>query len=446
MPLQLRDYQLLAIDDVRAQYAAGKRAPVLVIPTGGGKTVVASYVIKAAVDRGRRVLFCAGRRELLGQTVKTLAAADVTDVRLIQAQRDEGDPDAPVVVASVDTLRTERWMDKLPPADLLVLDECHHGAATTWSRLLNAYPNVYRLGLSATPERGDGRPLGDMFDCIVTGPSVRVLTDQGHLVPCIVFPPAGGEKLEAKELALDPVGAYQRHGSGERGIAFCTSREHAKRTADEFRSAGIASDVVDGTMAAAARKDVLARSRDGAVTMLCSVGVLTEGYDDPAAVVAILARGFGHPGLFIQCAGRVLRPAPGKKRAILIDLVGSVYEHGTPDAERVYSLDGKAMAAKREAIKQCRKCGAVYRPSERCPNCGAEAPREPFSAPTTTGEGLTQLTGTLEPRQKREHVVVMVSKRFSYCASCKEPISPGDEILWATQAKLAAHRRCEILT
>lgn len=441
--LILRDYQQRAVDDVRAQFRAGRRAPVLVMPTGAGKTQVAAYVIRSALERGNRVVFGAGRTELLDQTVDKLHNAGVTDVRVIQASRDSGNRSAEVVVASVQTLTTPRWITRLPPAELVILDECHHGSAATWARLLNAYPNALRLGLTATPERADGKPLGDLFDCLVTGPSVRELTELGHLVPCVVFPPAGGAKLDTAEIALDPVAAYQRHGNGERAIVFCISREHSRRVSEEFNAAGIMSAAIDGTMSRSLRKDTLHQFRAGRIRVLTSVGVLTEGWDDPGCSVAILVRGYGHPGLFIQCAGRILRPAPGKTTARLIDLVGSVWEHGTPDIDREYSLDGKAISgAVRDQIKQCRTCGAVFRTAARCPMCAAEQPVMPFSPPTNTNIGLVQVSGPIAPPPKPEHIVRINARYAGRCAECRQHISPGDSILWATVAKRAIHSLC----
>lgn len=441
--MKLRDYQERGIADLRAAYTSGRKAPVYVCATGSGKTVLSAWIIRGAIERGNRVLFLAGRTELLDQTVTTLGRAGVEDVRLIQAQRDVGNPGAPVVVASIQTVTTPRWEAKRPPADLVILDECHHGSAPTHASVLQAYPAARRLGLTATPERADGKPLGDLFDALVVGPTVRELTDLGHLVPCIVFPPRGGAKLDTKQIALDPVTAYRNHGDGKRAVVFCVSRQHAASVRDEFRAAGYSCDTVDATLSAGVRKETLRRFSCGGIRVLTSVGVLTEGWDDPGCTVAILARGFGHSGLYIQCCGRVLRPAPNKDKAILIDLVGSVYEHGTPDAERTYSLDGKAIqTATREAIKQCKTCGAVFRPGQRCPNCGAESSVMPFSAPDNTGEGLTQLTTPIAPRVKREHVVTITARKSGWCNRCRGPITPGDEILWATLARRAQHKVC----
>lgn len=443
MTLILRPYQERAVNDVRAEFLKGRKAPVLVMPTGSGKTQCAAFIIRSALERGNRTLFCAGRTELLDQTVDKLKGAGVESIRLIQASRDIGPEDADVTVASIQTLTTKKWMAKLPQAELLICDEVHHGASTTWSRVINAYPNSRRLGLTATPERADGKPLGDLFDCLVTGPSVRELMDLGHLVECIAFPPTGGVQLDTAEIALDPVSAYQRNGNGERAIVFCVSRKHSDQVEGEFLAAGYAAATIDGTMGRAARKETLAKFRSGEIRILSSVGVLTEGWDDPGCSVAILARGFGHPGLFIQCGGRILRPHPSKTQARLIDLVGSFWEHGSLDTERSYSLDGKAISeAVHLPIKQCPECGAVFKPNQRCPNCGTEQPIMPFAPPTNTNIGLTEVKGSVAPREKPEHVVSIIAKYPGRCTTCLGRIEPGERIWWATVAKRGKHNPC----
>lgn len=444
--LSPRPYQLKLIADVRARYAAGDRSVLAVLPTGAGKTVVAAYVIDGAAQRGRRSLFVAGRIELIDQTVDKMRRAGIDSIRVIQAARDVGERDAMVTVASVQTLVTEKWAGKSPDADLLVCDEAHHGNARSWAGLLARYPHAHKLGLTATPERADGRPLGDLFQSLVTGPSVRDLIALGHLVQPIVYPPVGGEKLDPTEVALDPVAAYQRHGDGERAIIFCVSRQHATMAAAEFNEAGVPAAVIDGSMPAKLRRTTLERHRRGELRVLTSIGVLTEGYDDPGVTVAILARSFGHPGLFLQCCGRILRPSPGKTKAIVIDLVGNVWDHGSPDWDRAYSLDGEAIGPSvvKDAIRQCKTCGAIFAAGRPCPN-GCAQPFAGAVAPVSTGAGLTRIDGPLAPKKERATpaVVLIVSKRRGWCDKCRGVIAVGDSIMWTVGSGHAVHRYCQ---
>lgn len=435
--MQLRPYQLRAIEALRASYARGRRRPLLVAPTGSGKTVCAAYVIQAALTRGNRCLMVAPRRELIGQTVRKLADAGVTDVRVIQAARDEGDPEDRVIVGSIQTLTQPRWLGNLPHADLVIADEAHHLVSAQWSKLASAYPAARWLGLTATPERADGRPLGDIFDDLVVAASVSELTELGCLVPCHIYAPS--EELASAELAEDVVDAYQRRTPGQLAVVFCATVAHARSVAAGF---GPTAAVVTGTTPGAVRDDILARFQAGSLRQLCGVGVFTEGWDCPPAAVCILARKFGHAGLFLQCVGRVLRPWPDKLDATLIDLCGSVHRHGPPDLPREYSLTGRAISAiRKDSLSQCRDCGSVFLAGPSvCPYCGAELPRRDLTPPRVTGVGVTEFGVT--PAPKREYVVLMTSTRYGRCTRCASPIRPGDDIRWATLARTASHRIC----
>lgn len=390
--MNLRPYQSRAIADLRASYASGKRAPCLVLPTGGGKTVIASAVIRGAIERGRRVLFLAHRAELISQSVSKLEASGVTDLRIIQAASDLGRQQAPVAVASIPTLT--KWGDRMPKADLVVFDECHHTVARTWATIASRYQSAHLLGMTATPQRADGKPLGDVFDDLVVGSTVRELTELGHLVPCRLWAPPVGV-LEARELAVSPATAYRQHGEGGRAVIFCVTKEHAANVAEEMNQAGVATGVVHGSLASAERAHTLTQLRTGALQAVANVHVLTEGWDEPGVSVCILTRKPQHAGTYLQMVGRVLRPAPGKTHCALLDLAGSSLEHGPPEMERVYSLDGKGISkVDRKQIRQCLGCGAVFEAGpQACPMCGFVLPHKPIEAPRVAGVGLVERTG-----------------------------------------------------
>lgn len=391
--IALRDYQERAIAALRASYAAGRRAPVLVAPTGAGKTRIAAAIISMSVARGNRVLFCAHRAELIEQTARALADAGIGDVRVIKAGAHTGRSDAPVAVASVQTIT--RWdPSRMPDVGLVVFDECHHCPARTFRRIAEAYPHAKLLGLTATPQRADGQPLGDVFDDLIVAATVRELTELGHLVPCRIWAPPG--VLDAGDIAIDPVDAYERHGDGQRAIVFCSTVAYATALGEEFHRRGHTATTLHGEMGADTRRRVLAWFRDGELRVLTSVGILTEGFDDPGVSVAILCRRPEHAGTYLQIVGRILRPAPGKTHATLIDLCGSALVHGTPDMARAYGLSGRAISKpERDAIRQCPTCGAVFLAGPaHCPTCGTELPRRPTKPPRVVGVGLADATGT----------------------------------------------------
>jgi superfamily II DNA or RNA helicase len=410
------------------------------LPTGGGKTLVAAAIMSAATQRGTRCLFIADRCTLIGQTVATLARAGVTAVRVVQAERDDGPRDAAVTVASAQTLRMPGWADRLPDPDLTIWDEAQHVAARTYEATLARWPSARLLGLSATPCRGDGRPLS-VFDELVVGASVRELIDLGHLVPPRVLPPPQGALADG-QLALDPLTAWQRHAGGQRAAVFCSSVEQARQYAVDFQAAGHTAEVVTAT--SRDRAGALARFAAGTVTALCSVGTLTEGWDDPGCGVAIVARKPAHVGLWLQICGRVLRPAPGKREGLILDLGGAFWEHGPPDQERTYSLTGRAISTVvRDNLTQCRACGSGFLSGPRtCPYCAAELPMRERALPRATGVGLVDPAAPARPRQ--ECVVAMTSTRRGRCTRCAVPIRPGDDIRWATVARVAQHRVCPV--
>lgn len=402
-------------------------------------TIVASEIIRSAISRGNRVLFAAGRIELLDQTLSKLEFTGIarSSVRLIQADNLEGPDDAAVTVASVPTLASKRWADKLPQADVVILDECHHIGAASWARIAKHYAQSKLLGLTATPARSDNRSLGDIFDCIVVGATVADLTAAGHLVPARVY--SAREPTASRHLALSPVEAYEQHASGQRAMIFCTTVAHAETVAAEFAYTGVSSAVVHGKLSSDARRQVLSQFRSGQIQALCNVGILVEGFDDPSCAVAILARRFGHAGTFIQVCGRVLRPFEGKQHAVIVDLCGSVLEHGTPDADRAYSLSGKGIASSRKSIRQCPRCGGVFLAGpQTCPMCAGELPTLQRRTPTSTGAGVVEVA----PRTQARPWFMLVAARYpSICPTCAKPISRGASIVWAKGQK-PLHEDC----
>jgi DNA repair protein RadD len=186
--IELRPYQREVVDKC-SRVPAGDKL-IVVAPTGAGKTIIAAAIIKAATDTAKRVLVLAHTREIIKQTAEKLFAHGV-DHGLIQAGFVTR-PDEPVQVASIQTLwaramRAQRM--GLPPADLLIVDECHHCPANTYRKIIAAYPNAVLIGLTATPCRGDGRGLGGIFNHIIECPQAAELIEQKHLVKTRVYAP-----------------------------------------------------------------------------------------------------------------------------------------------------------------------------------------------------------------------------------------------------------------
>lgn len=368
----LRPYQQTALAKVAASQA---QRVVLVSPTGSGKSVMGREWTRSQVADGRRVLMVAHRIELLTQFAGHLESAGIAS-RII-APGFHGDPHAPVQCASLDTLVSR---GEVPQVDAVIWDECHHSAAETWSPVITqALAHVPVLGLTATPMRSDGKPLGDIFGDMVVAANYSELIDAGHIVRCKVFRP---DTYLTSDLAQEPVSAYEKYGAGQRGFVFCRSVKDASELAERFTFSGVPAANIDGRMSADKREKILDRFKTGEIRLITNVYVLTEGFDVPDATVCMLARGAGHSGTYLQMVGRVLRPSAGKDSAIFIDLPGVSHEHGLPTADRGYALSGRAIKTAGESLKVCPRCGYTQRSLAReCESCGFVFPRREYRGP-----------------------------------------------------------------
>jgi len=314
-------------------WAAGRLRVCVVAPTGSGKTELAVALLGTG-----RALWVAHTRDLVLQTARRLRALlGQSAVGVILAGH-YPDSSARIQVGTVQTLVARGLR---PGADVIVLDEAHHYMAEHWRQLADAYPGIPCVGLTATPQRGDGEPLGDIFDELVSTASYSQLIAGGFLVPARVLQPP---MQLGNDLAQEPVTAWEKYSEGSRTFLFCPRVEIAEFYAKAFRDRGILFGVIEANTPRVEREELLARFRTGALRGLANVNTLTEGIDVPEARCVMLARGFGHVGAYLQAVGRVLRPAKDKADAIVIDLCGATLRHGLPTQDRVYSLQGRPIS------------------------------------------------------------------------------------------------------
>jgi len=413
--MDLRDYQIKSVNDVRKSYSTGHRAPLLVLPTGAGKTYTFSYITKNANAKGNRVLILVHRQELLTQTSMAL---DNLGVRHgIIAPRRYGELES-VGVASIQTL-DRRLAQTAMHYDLIVIDEAHHGVAGTWRRTLSHFPTSKILGVTATPIRTSGEGLGveagGIFDDLIVGPTISELISQGHLVqPETYAPPTeidltgvrrkGGdynasqaaERVDKPSVTGSAVEHYRKLSHGEPAIAFCASIDHATHVRDEFRAAGYASEVIHGKLDDDERKDLISGLATGRIQVLTSVDIISEGTDIPVVSTAILLRPTQSLGLYMQQVGRVLRPSASKRRALILDHVGNCLKHGLVTDNHDWMLDGEVKSRRKSSddetiVRQCKKCFAVYDEGLVCPYCGHQNPPKPRKIEERDGE-LMQVT------------------------------------------------------
>lgn len=360
--MDLFTYQAETVQRLRLAFRSHRRI-VLQMPTGSGKTTVAAELMRSAVAKGHKVIFAAHLDSLISDTQDRLLREGIVAGR-IQAGHDP--TDSQVQVCSLQTLHARKI---IPDAKFVILDECHRALAPTVRDLIGAYPEAWILGLTATPVRGDGQGLGDVFDHMVVGPSIRHLVSIGRLVPCEVIAP----ETYSKELARSPSEIVQS----------CDGKSIVVFTATVGESKAIAKEVggihVDGEMDLDERAEKLKAFSRGETRVISNCMVLTEGWDAPRADTCVIARGASHVGSYLQMIGRVMRAHEGKNKATIYDLRGSVHLHGLPDEDRVYSLDGieKISAEKKRALKTCKNCLAVFRPRVACPRCGFINPLPP---------------------------------------------------------------------
>jgi DNA repair protein RadD len=409
MSLTLRPYQHQAISKLRASYREGARAPLLVLPTGGGKTIVMAEILRSLADRGRNGLVLVHRRELIAQTSHKLDLAGVAHGIIAAGYQPTN---APIQVASVQTLARRLTQLTWSP-DLIVVDEAHHAVAGTWAAALHRWPDAYRLGVTATPVRQDGRGLGSVFDRLVLGPSVSQLIAQTFLTPARIYaPPAvadlsglrtragdyrseeAAEAMDRPTVTGDAISHYQRLCNHKRAIVFCCSTQHADSVNTAFNQSGVRAATLLGTTPQDQRDLLVRQLATGELSVLVTVDVVSEGFDCPAAEAAILLRPTQSLGLYLQQVGRVLRPADGKDAAVVLDHVGNVHRHGFPDDHRDWSLDDRLKRTRNAdpaapSVRTCPQCFAAFKPQLLCPCCGAYCAPEPKRA-------LRQVDGELQ--------------------------------------------------
>lgn len=418
--MSLRLHQVKAIEDLRAAYRAGYRAPVLVMATGGGKTHTSAVIIREAVAKGRTVWFLAHLREILDATSAKLTAEGI-EHGYIMAGRPEA-PDLPVQIVMVQT--AARRLGRYPNPGLIVIDECHLAVAETYRKVIEDAGRPLLLGLTATPVRLDGRGLGEMFDVLVPSCTTAELIAQQLLVPIRYFAPSrpdmtgvrtvageysateSAEAMNKPSITGDAVAHYRRLANGRPAVAFATSIKHAEAVADEFRQAGYDAIAIGGHSDEETRKRALDGLKNGYIDVVVNCQLWVAGVDAPSIGCVILLAPTKSLTKYLQSIGRGLRPATGKQDLIVLDHAGNAFEHGLPTEPRDWSLEG-ARKRHREpgedvpTVRQCAKCFYVYEPAPQCPACGHVNPRKLTKLEQKAGE-LAELQEV--KRQRRDEV------------------------------------------
>lgn len=396
--IELRDYQSQIITDTR-QSLRQYGDTLIQLPTGGGKTAIAVYILGSTCQRGKKGWFICHRSELIYQTSLTFQRFGIPHSFIAAGM--EYNPDAAIHIISVDTLKNRIHELELP--DIAVWDESHHIVAPGWLAVKQMMQRTLHIGLTATPELLSGQGMGEAFANMVQGPTPRELISRGYLSAYEYwgptkpelsdhnavngdFKPSDMAALMAKPtIQGDILRSWQEKAGNRISIGFAPNRATSQMFAERFNKAGIPSMHIDGTTKPEIRKRAAQLLASGDLLMLWNVELMSEGYDlsaqagtDVTIDCLIDASPTRSLAKFLQRCGRVLRPKTDGSEAVIIDCSGNYERHGLPSTDREWSLDAKARGSRAAndnvAIRQCEQCYFVHEPAPVCPNCGHQHP------------------------------------------------------------------------
>lgn len=418
--LDLRPYQTRALENIGKAEREGVRRPLVVHPTGTGKTVT----FGAAVDQRRtkgRSLIMVHRDELAGQTIEKMGwQAPELSTGLVKAESNEVGAD--VVIASVQTGSRDNRLAQIIASQekyglfgTVIVDEAHHAPAPTWTKMLTGLGafkpyGPLAIGFTATPERDKGKTLG-VWEKVVDYMSIREAIYSGYLVPILpavvvetemdmtrVRKTGGdysdgdlGREIEESGAIAQMADAVLEHAKDRKGVAFLPTVRTSELLAEAIRERGIRAEHVDGNTETGERKAILRRLKTGETQWVTNCAVLTEGFDEPTISAVLVGRPTKFHGLYVQMVGRGTRLAPGKKDLLVIDIVGASQRHelvGVVDLG--LDMDDQRKKGDEETEKQpCPTCGTPecsYPEIHRCALCHRYLPSSVVSAGETRHE------------------------------------------------------------
>lgn len=421
----LRDYQLATIERVKNSIRAGNKSIIIQANCGAGKTIIAGSIISSALDKGKRVLFLVHFRQLAHQAVERFGDFGISDQVGVIMAGEKSDLKKPVQIASIQTYSRRldfdfyAYNEWFHDADIVFYDECHASIAKTRKEILKLYKNeAIIIGLTATPCRSDSRPLGAIYDDIVSCIGIKELTSQNYLVPAVYYgakhspdlsniPTVAGdynkkilsERVNQPKLVGDILENWLRIAPGRQTVIFATNVKHSKYIESVFLKNNINIEHVDAHTPPDERVEILERFKNRDTQIVTNVGVFSEGADFPWASCVVLAKPTKAYGRFVQMAGRGLRPHKGKKDCVLIDHAGLIERHGFLNEVVEWTLSGKEKAWKKPTPRttepklcKCRVCHEIFKGLKICPRCQTELKSFGKKIETTDDE-LVELKG-----------------------------------------------------
>lgn len=434
-----RPYQTATKAAILAFWAAGKLFPLVIAPTGAGKTEISKMIL----DDFRSPMAVVHTRPLFQQTARRLPNVRVYTLQSLLAKGPKGD----------------RLRAGLARHDIAFFDEAHHLGGALWRQVL-ALPTMpkVRFGVTATPMRSDGTALGDFFDCFHVAAKYSELVRDGYLVKCdVVRSDVSRNDQRKHKVRPDGVAFYMKHarredGSWRPGIHFEVTVEACAAAAARYNEAGIPAAVISEKTTTEERSRIFAARVLGQITVLCSPTVLAEGFDDPGMEVCVLRRSCDNVGDAMQRWGRILRPFPGKTRGLLIDICNVTTKKGTgmPTDDRVYSLEGVGiqLAADVELEEEETELRPAPTPYETI-QAGHRLIRDTLLARYRDYQAqadelgyksgwvwhrFSEATSISPPRR------LPATKRH-VCVHCRHRMQPGEEVFWHHQSEFY-HEEC----
>ena len=376
--MKLRDYQEELVDGIKRSISAGNHSIIVQSPPRSGKTVVMAHIAKSATDKNNKVLFFSHRKEINEQVYKTF-------------ENNEVNMDL-VTIGGVQSL--VRKLDKLDEPTIILIDEAHHSKASSYKKIIDYFPNAYKLLFTGTPVRLDGSGFDDIADDLILGKSVKWLQEHGRIALFKYYAPqlidvsrlkkrAGEFTKQSVDDTMktviygDVIKHYEKLAKGKQAIVYTHSVEASENVSKAFNDAGYVSIAVSGKTPKEERETAMRAFRSGDLKIMVNCELFTEGIDLPNVDVCIMLRPTQSLSLYLQFAMRALNPREGKT-AIIIDHVGNVERFGLPNQDREWSLQGivkKKQTAKigEPTVRVCEMCFATFWSSERiCPECGYE--------------------------------------------------------------------------
>lgn len=380
-----RPYQTALVYEVTKLFSAGHKRVIIQLPTGGGKTQIASELVSRS--NAARILYIVPSAEILHQTSGALTRAKVAH-KVLAAGRKFPLDGVSCLLAMSQTLsrRLSSTMFADWKPDLIFVDEAHK-LIEQHRRVLDMWTCPV-IGLTATPVRLDGKPLSALWPVLVCGPSIKSLQRQGFLVPCRTInanmPDLTGITMRhgdydqhqmdvaysADDVTKQAVQYWLKYAKGKRTIAFTAGIESSLRLVHAYRKAGIRCEHVDGNTPTAQRDAALERLRCHQTDVLFNCQLFVEGLDLIEVECIQFLKSTASLSVFMQAVGRGLRTATGKKELVLLDHGGNSARHDRVDADRDWYAGGTSLE---KGKKTCLCCGTLIEADRNlCPVCYRE--------------------------------------------------------------------------